>query len=124
MGRRRYGGSPGILRSVTALLMLGLSFVSLEIHDAGHRLQTSYTDLAVQVAEPHPPLPAHYGPALGFLDLDCPDCAVSLQNRDPAGDGAATAPWPAASDALPAGDRPHPARLLDRLPVSRGPPLR
>ncbi len=124
MRRRRYGHSAGILRSVTALLMLGLSVVSLEIHDAGHRLQTSYTDLAVQVAEPHSPLPAHYGPALGFVDLDCPDCAVSLQNRDPAIDGTGTPPWPTLSDTLPAGDRLHPSPLLDRLPVSRGPPLR
>ncbi len=122
MRRRRAGSHPGTLRSLTTLLMLGLCLAALEVHDASHRLPTSYTDLAVQVAEPHPPLPAHYGPALGFLDLDCPDCAVSFQHRGPAADRAGAPPSPVTSDALPAGDRSHPSTLLERLPVSRGPP--
>lgn len=120
---RRADGRTETLRSLTTLLMLGLSFVSLEIHDASHRLQTSYADLAVQVADPHPPLPAHFGPAIGFYDLDCPDCAASLQHRGPAADRAGAAPCAATSDALPAGDLSHPSSLLERLPVSRGPPL-
>ena len=119
-GWRRGGDT---LRSLTALLVLGLAFASLEVHDAAHRLPVSYTDLSVEIATSHPPLPVHVEASVGFFDLDCPACVASLQQRPAAGRAAALSA-PAASGALPAGDWPRASTLRQRLPVSRGPPLR
>ena len=82
MGRRT--GSDGTtLRGFTTLLVLGLAFAVLEVHDAIHRLP-AYTHLGVEIATSHPPLPVHVEAAVGFFDLDCPACVASLQQRGPA----------------------------------------
>ena len=122
MGRRT--GSDGTtLRGFTTLLVLGLAFAVLEVHDAIHRLP-AYTHLGVEIATSHPPLPVHVEAAVGFFDLDCPACVASLQQRGPAAVRSASLSSPAACGAPPSADWLLPPPLLGRLPVSRGPPLR